>query len=56
MSQTGRTENVDEKWGHFCSFHFPFLSYDLYIVEKSAFFQFCADLRKKTLSNLHMRI
>ena len=25
----GRAEKVDEKkWGHFCSFHVPFLSYD----------------------------
>ena len=26
------------------SFHVPFLSYDPEVVEKSAFFQFCADL------------
>ena len=41
-----------KKWGHFCSFHIPFLSYDPQIVEKSAFFQFCADFSKKILSML----
>ena len=35
-----------KKWGHFCSFHSPFLRFDRQVVEKSGFFQFCADLRK----------
>ena len=39
MLQADRAEKVDEKkWGHLCSFHVPFLSYDPEIVEKSAFF------------------
>ena len=37
-----------KKWGHLCSFHIHFLSYDPQIVEKRAFFQFCADLAKKS--------
>ena len=36
------------KWSHLCSFHVPFLSYEPEIVEKSAFFQFCADLSKNS--------
>ena len=28
-----------KNWGHLCSFHAHFPSYDPYIVEKSAFFQ-----------------
>ena len=48
MLQTGRAEKADKKWGHLFSFHVPFLSYDPFIVRKSAFFQFCADLRKKS--------
>ena len=47
MSQAGRTENVDEKWGHFCSFDFPFLSYDPHIVEKAHFFNFVLTSAKK---------
>ena len=47
MLQADRAEKVDEKRGHLCSFHVPFLSYDSLIVEKNAFFQICADLSKK---------
>ena len=47
MLQADRAEKVDEKkWGHLCSFHVPFLSYDPEIVEKGAFFPFRADLSK----------
>ena len=53
----GRAEKVDEKkWGHFCSFHVPFLSYDPYIVQKSGFFQFCADLSMlKQFTYIHLK-
>ena len=37
-----------EKRGHLCSFYVPSLSYDPYIVEKSAFLQFYAAHAKKS--------
>ena len=45
MNVTSRwsRKSIWKKWGHFCSFHVPFLSYDADIVGKGAFFQFCAD-------------
>ena len=46
MNVTNRQSKIS-KWGHLCSFHVPFLSYDPKIVEKSAFIQFCADISKK---------
>ena len=39
-----------KKWGHLCSFHISFLSYGPSIVQKRAFFQFCADFSKKLKS------
>ena len=39
-----------EKWSYLSSFHVSFLSYGPQIVEKSAFFQFCADLSNKPSS------
>ena len=37
MLQADRAEKIDEKWGHLCSFHVPFLSYNPLIVEKVKF-------------------
>ena len=43
--KTVRAEKVDvKKWGHLSSFHVSFLSYDLQIVQKEHFLQFCADI------------
>ena len=36
-----------EKWSYLSSFHIFFLSYGPQIVQKSAFFQSCADLSNK---------
>ena len=40
--------NVTNRWGHLCSFHVPFLSYDPEIVGKSAFFNFVLILAKRS--------
>ena len=48
MLQAGRAEKVDEKMGPLCSFHVSFLSYDPWIVEKSAFFNFVLTSAKKS--------
>ena len=49
MLQADRAEKVDEKRGHLCSFHVPFLSYDPLIVEKKMhFFKFVLISAKKS--------
>ena len=51
MLQTVKAEKVDQTMGHLSSFHlffFPcFLLHGPWVVQKSAFLQFCADVNKK---------